>query len=380
MPLVRFPYINEENEIYDYESFWEWFEEHHSWFHYMLQKNRTPDGEFYTIFRSRLDKVNKELSFAMGFLDDGTIELVFVVQSLIKNIVFAEELAAAAPALPGWKFTGLMQEVAPHKLVNRDDASFTLNDVAFISTEHPDLPDLIDITLIFKKRQKDEETLRTEFACYNFVMQLIGELEMLTMIDQMNIREYKAGDPDLIPITKLKDFLHWREKEFVEKYKDVKRDDNKDAEDKHAVMDVAPVDGGLPIKMNIPNRYLLCREETVPYPWISSVHIKFEGSALDGLADYETSEKIKTFELELSVAVEMYAKGQLELFSTTSNGNYTIIFAGNEFREISKVIEETIAMYAEGLAITYIIVKDKYWNSINIVRKACMNNGGTFTA
>jgi hypothetical protein len=40
-------------------------------------------------------------------LDPQTAELILTPDGVVANIVFVEELVAAAPEIPGWKFTAL---------------------------------------------------------------------------------------------------------------------------------------------------------------------------------------------------------------------------------------------------------------------------------
>ena len=56
---------------------------------------------------------------------------------------------------------------------------------------------------------------------YMFLDIFLGELNVITSIDNINVASKRNFDQDLIPIHKLKDFLIWREKEFIEKYSEI---------------------------------------------------------------------------------------------------------------------------------------------------------------
>jgi hypothetical protein len=50
-------------------------------------------------------------------------------------------------------------------------------------------------------------------------------LNFATQIDTFAVLGRNQAEKELVPIEKLKDFLSWREREFTEKYRSVKRED-----------------------------------------------------------------------------------------------------------------------------------------------------------
>src|SRR5690606_37439330 len=52
----------------------------------------------------------------------------------------------------------------------------------------------------------------------------LGELSFMNNIDQITIISTASAEKELIPLSKLKDFLTWRQKEFIEKYENTRFD------------------------------------------------------------------------------------------------------------------------------------------------------------
>ena len=63
---------------------------------------------------------------------------------------------------------------------------------------------------------------------YIFLDNFLGEIDFLNNIDNLTTVSKKEAKKELVPIEKLKDFLTWRQKEFIEKYEGVRYDTEKE--------------------------------------------------------------------------------------------------------------------------------------------------------
>jgi len=59
------------------------------------------------------------------------------------------------------------------------------------------------------------------YGIYIFLDNYLGELDFLNNIDNLKVINKKEAEKELVSIGKLKDFLIWRQKEFIEKYEGV---------------------------------------------------------------------------------------------------------------------------------------------------------------
>src|ERR1700712_1845246 len=104
-PFTPFPTLEEEDEIIDYENFWDWFVKHERRFVQMLNIDHKGDNEFKNIFLGRLMEVWKECSFFIVKRENGVYEITFNISNQLRRVVTAEELVASAPVLKNWIFS-----------------------------------------------------------------------------------------------------------------------------------------------------------------------------------------------------------------------------------------------------------------------------------
>jgi len=215
--------------IKSYEDFWNWFRANERPFFNVI-KNR---GDFEQVFFDKLSPKLNELKqgffYLVGMVGEHTCELVITADGTIKNIVFVEELVNSAPKIDGWKFTALKPamdikgvdiQMAGHK--------FNSDSLSFYPIEHATYPDEIDLTIVYND-YTEENRNNIVIGTNIFLENYLGELELVEMIDNLSIIGKDNAKNELIPISKLKDYLHWRQKEFIERYEGVRRDTEDDS-------------------------------------------------------------------------------------------------------------------------------------------------------
>lgn len=334
-------------------SFWSWFLEHEGVFHAIVKSRKKVDEIFLEKLMPKLQAVNPHFYCLTGMHDEDTVELIVTAEGNIASFVFVEQLMASAPVLRGWKWTALKPPGGMDAFsVEMQGFKFDANNLYFFSNEHADYPDEIDITLVHPDLTEDNRATITNGA-FIYLDNALGELNVATLLDRVQVSGMD-GAQELIPIKKLNDFLLWREKEFVEKYKEVHRSTDKDTFTGLEGEDAQ----GLPM-VAIINKDLLEWDAKASHPWMLVVEIAFRDNN-NGMPYRETQELMSEFE-EALLALLPEGEGYLNLGRQTYNGIRSIYVACQEFRHVSKRTAALIAERKSRLVFDYHIYKDKYW-------------------
>ena len=186
----------------------------------------------------------------------------------------------------------------------------------------------------------------------------LGELKSVTTIDSVLVAGKHDAKRELVPIEKLKSFLEWREKEFVEKYHGVVKD-TKDMQ--HSILEAETANGGRLIAAM--NTDILNWGSKASHPWILSIEASYDGSSNGGLPEGEANQAL--WRLEERIAEQLKDEDGYVLIGHESADNLrSIYFACKDFRKPSKVVHQ-MSLDAPEWKIDYKIYKDKYWQSLN---------------
>lgn len=348
--------------IKSYADFWTWFLKHERKF-YQVVKSST-DGEyisrhFFEKIEPKLSEINEGIFYLAGMLDKNTVELVLTPEGVVENIVFVEELVSSAPKIKGWKFTALKPVVDIKNLsLEMAGIEFNKENISFYSNEDHKYPDEIDITLVHNDFSEANEDTVTN-GSYIFLDNLLGELNFVTIIDDLNIIHPSQAKKELVPIEKLNSFLNWRQKEFIEKYEG-KKSVIEDA--KYSILKGESKNGEIIIASI--NTVLLKWDSKASHPWIMKIEIEYDGSKNNGLPDKETKELLDEIEDEISKDLKDF-EGYLNVGRQMGLNNRKIYFACKEFRKPSKVLFSISKMYSSKIKVDYTVYKDKYWITFN---------------
>ena len=289
--------------------------------------------------------------------DDNTAELILTADGSVKNIVFFEELINCAPTPANWKFTALKPMLGiENAKIEMDNYTFDSDSLSFYSIDHKNYPDEVDIVVIHNDyNEQDKSTIIN--GTFLFLDNYLGELNSVTTIDNMSVISKDKTDKELIPITKLKDYLIWREKEFVEKYSGVRYNTKND---EHSILETKLESGNKLIA--VINTPLINWDRKASHPWVATMVIKYDGSKNNGMPNKRDYAALH--EIEQSILEEIKDEdGYLNIGRQTANGEREIYFACKEFRKISKIYYKVQNEYARKFELNYEIYKDKYWRS-----------------
>jgi len=344
-----------EEPIRNYADFWEWFQKKEKDFFYIVRTQRNLEKGFFDKLSSRLGELKDGYYYLTGMYDDNTVELVLTADGITKNIVFVEELVQAAPTIAGWKFTALKPPL-DIKDVGIEMAGYKFNgqNISFYANELKDYPDEIDITIVHTDLTDDNKAEITN-GIYIFLDNYLGELDFANNVDRLSVVSNQEAKKELVPIAKLKDYLTWRQKEFIEKYEGIRYHTENDS---CRVLE-AELESGDPL-IAVINTELLNWDRKASHPWISTMILKYDGSKRNGLPDKNDYSQLDDIEKEIMQELKD-ADGYLNIGRQTAENEREIYFACKDFRKPSKVFFEIQKKYADRFEIRYEIFKDKYW-------------------
>lgn len=348
-----------DESITPYLNFWIWFEKNEKSFFKVVKSNKDIDEKFFDVLSPKLESIKDGFYFLTGMYDDKTVELIITADGDTKNIAFVEELIDAAPKLDRWKFTALKPPLDIEN-VNIEMEGFTFNreNLSFYANEFPDYPDEIDITIVHSDLTEENKS-QIAIGVNIFLDNYLGELDFIANIDNLTILGRQDAKKELVPISKLKDFLNWRQKEFVEKYQDVRQNTEND---NYSMLEAALEDGSMLIA--IINTDLLDWDGKASHPWIAIFTIKYDGSHHNGMPGDDDFQLMETIEDDLAQELKDF-DGYLSIGRQTGQSQRTIYYACNNFRLPSKVFFKFQQQFKSRFEIEYNIYKDKYWQTFN---------------
>lgn len=338
-------------------DFWNWFQKNEKTFYQVVKKGKNIEVGFFDKLTPKLDELKDGYFFLTGMLDDNTAELILTADGIVKNIVFVEDLVNEAPIIDGWKFTALKPEMDINNTnIHMGDYEFSKENMFFYYNEFDEYPDEIDLVVVHQDYTEENKN-QIGNGCYIFLDNYLGELEFLNNIDNIKFKGPKEAEKELIPISKLKDFLNWRQKEFVEKYEGVWY--NTDS-DQHSLLE-ANLESGNRL-LAVINTEIIKWERKASHPWIAIFTLKYDGNKNDGLPTRDDYEKLDEIYDKLMEVLKDF-DGYLNVGRQTANNERDIYFACRDFRKPSKVFFQFQKQYSNIFVIEYDIYKDKYWQT-----------------
>jgi hypothetical protein len=347
----------EEKPITPYQEFWDWFIKNEKKLYKAIQHEDNIDEKVLDPLIERLHIVNEYFYCQVGMFNDTTADLVITAEGDIKSFVFVDDIIDAAPKLPNWKFTNLKPKDGTDLTTHMAGYTFSPETLGFIANIDPDYPDEIEITLIHKDFNAQNEKAITN-GSYIYLDTILGEYNAAIIIDSVIVKGTEGLENELIPIQKLENYLIWREKEFIEKYKGIRNsNDEKDTFSSYE----AKTKEGNPV-FAIMNRSLLDWDAKPSYPWMMVIEFTYEGN--NGLPNDENYKTMDVFEDELVILLKS-TEGYLNIGRQTGGNSRQLYFGCKEFKKSSKTTAALIQKYKTQLDITYDIYRDKYWRTLN---------------
>ncbi|MBS1638350.1 MAG: DUF695 domain-containing protein [Bacteroidetes bacterium] len=351
-----------EEPISNYTDFWQWFQLNEKMFRKTIGNAQRMEQEFFNKLSPKLDQLHKDIYMLAGMSDAGTVELILTPEGRIHNFVFVEDLVAAAPPIDGWKFTALKPALGFQGMAIKMGAySFNENTLSFYSNDDPNYPDMIDITIVHTDyRENNKQEIMN--GVFIYLDNVLGEEKSILVLDNVDFASRPPQGKELIPITKLVDYITWREKEFVEKYEATWFEVG---DGNYAIMEgINPAGEKIIASMNTE---LLDWDAKASHPWILHLEVKYDGRSRNGMPDEETISLTNDIVDEMSDQLKD-KEGYLWVGRKTGMNSREIYFACKEFRKPSRMAYAIQQKYSKQLHLEYTIFKDKYWFSLKQYR------------
>jgi len=347
----------EDEPIKNYDDFWKWFQSHSKEFFNVVKTQDDIENNFLNKLSPKLGELKEGYFFLTGMMDDDTADLVLTADGNIKNIVFVEELVAAAPSIDGWNFTCLKPPIESIDFgISMGGFKFNSENIFFYTIDHEQFPDEIDIVIIHDDYQEENNDIVGN-GLYIFLDNYLGELEFAQSIDNITFIEKSKAEKELVPISKLKEFLRWRQKEFIEKYEGTRFQTD---EDNYSLFE-GKVKSGNPL-LALMNTELLKWDSKASHPWVAILDFKYNGAENNGMPEEDDYQLLNSIEDDLIKELKD-ADGYLNVGRQTADGSREIYFACKDFRKPSKLFYEIEKKYSSKFEIDFDIYKDKYWQS-----------------
>jgi len=363
MSFLKNIFGKKEEPIKSYAEFWAWFQKNETAFFSVVKDRKNIEKDFFKKLSPKLEELKEGFFYLTGMHDEKTVELVLTAEGNTKNIAFVEELINSAPEIKGWKFTALKPSLNIED-VNIEMAGYKFNNenIHFYANELIEYPDEIDITIVYEDLT-EENKIQISNGIYIFLDNYLGELDFVSNIDNLTIVSKEEAQKELVPISKLKDFLTWRRKEFVEKYEGIRYDTENDS---YSILEAELESGS--ILLAAINTEILNWDSKASHPWVSVMKLKYDGSNNNGMPNTNDYELLNKIEEEIMKDLKDF-DGYLNIGRQTSKGERAIYFACKDFRKPSKVFFKIQQTYSDSFEIDYDIYKDKYWQSFERFNK-----------
>jgi len=359
MGFLKSIFKTKDEPIKSYADFWTWFLKNEKDFFTVVKNSRDIEKSFFNKLSPKLDELKDGYFYLTGMYDDNTVELVLTADGSTKNIVFIEELVDAAPKIVGWRFTALKPALDIKNVsIEMGGYKFNSDNLSFYANDLPDYPDEIDITIVHNDLTEENKNQILN-GTYIFLDNYLGELDFLNNIDNLITTSKSEAQKELISIDKLKDFLNWRQKEFIEKYEGVRYDTENDT---YSILEAELESGNKLIA--VINTELLNWDSKASHPWISVLTLKYDGSNNNGMPNEKDYKVLDTIEEEVMKELKDI-DGFLNIGRQTAKGERDIYFSCKDFRKPSKVFFKIQQKYSDHFEIEFDIYKDKYWQSFN---------------
>lgn len=344
--------------IQNYEDFWNWFRIHAHLFHRVIEEEGNVEKDFFHKLEPKLAELKEGYFYMTGMKDKTTAELIITADGTIKNFTFVEALIAAAPPIDGWEFTALKPSLDIKDVsIEMDGYKFSKSNQFFYSRDIPDYPDEID--LCFVHDEYTENNHQIEQGIFIFLDNFLGELDFASKIDNLSFSTKEKAVGSLIPIEKLKDYLNWREKEFIEKYEHAHFDS---ADEQYVLMEGKMSNGSVLIATI--NQTAITFDAKPSHPWILSFEISYDGKKTNGLPTDSVLSSLEAIESNLT---DLFTGSDDTIYigRQSADNLRSIFFACKEFRNPSRIAHTVQKNFEHLFQIDYDIYKDKYWRSFN---------------
>lgn len=343
------------------DLFWQWFAGNEHRFRELDTKDSDEALSFLDELIRNMKPFNPWLKALAGPYSGNGYELIITADGDVALFCKVEELIEQAPVLPNWQFTAHKPALGFDGIsIDLYEKKFNTETTCFYPIIHDEYPDEVSIILTHTEYNVEEDD-QFQAGGMIYLENGLGEEKTATRIDHYETGPLPGADSgiEVIPISKLADYLNWREKEFVEKYESfeaVRPEESfnlLEAEDSEGKPMLVTVDAGFkewPLRP--------------AFPWLFQVDINYKGNE-NGLPTQQQLEEMQVLEHQV-----------LELLGTSNTiyhiGHRTydnvrnLYFYSSEYNHNSQLLHRFIESVKSNYTLLFFVRKDKYWQSMEM--------------
>jgi hypothetical protein len=337
--------------------FWQWFVDNE---HRFTNLNKSESNQALVFLEELIDQMapfNPYLKALAGPHNDHQYELIITADGDIALFNKVEELVQAAPSLDKWVITAhkpaLGFEEISIELYEREFSAQTTQFYPVIDEHYPD-----EVAIVITHTEYNaEEDEQFQAGSKIYIENGLGELNTATKIDHYETGPLPGNGIDVIPITKLAEYLNWREKEFVEKYESVNIERPEEAfyvleaEDNAGKPILATIDGGF---KDWPLR--------PAFAWVIQVDIGYKGDE-SGLPTEKQLQELQVIEDQV---VDLFPKnGMVHYTGHRTYDNFrSVYFYASDYKPIADLLDQFADTFPTDYELMFFIKKDKYWRNM----------------
>ena len=335
-------------------SFWQWFVDNEHRFR-KLEKNDSDQAlSFLEELIQQMQPFNPYLKALAGPDNNGNFELIITSDGDIALFCKVEELIKAAPAVASWVFTAHKPALGFEGIsIDLYGLQFSTDTTSFYPIVQDDYPDEVNIVITHSGYNKELDD-HFQAGGMIYLENGLGEVNTATKIDNYETGPLPAADQgiEVIPITKLNEYLNWREKEFVEKYESVPAE----RPDTYHLLEAEDRDGKkMLLTVNMDCRYW---DKKPAYSWLLQVNINYTGDA-NGFPSEEQLIALQTLEEEMFTLLP--GDHAILAGNKTYDNCRNIYFYVSDYRTTAALLDKYIEGRETIYEIIFFIRRDKYW-------------------
>ncbi|MDA8692512.1 DUF695 domain-containing protein [Saprospiraceae bacterium] len=339
-------------------EFWNWFSEKQTKLLQAVKSQNNIQSEFISPVFNKLNQIQEGAFLLTGMMDDNTAELVFTAEGDILSFPYISELVSSAPQLKNWQFTAFKPSVdIPDFSIDMGPKSFSTDNIFFYPENDDYHPDEISIKLCYTDKYTDDENQLIENGTFIFLENYLGEIKTATQIDRLSFNHNVNSNMELNPISKLNDYINWREKEFIEKYEGTFHNSD---ESNYSSLEWEKGDRAI---VGVVNSDLIKWDKKASHPWIMVITIEFDENENNGMPTQELLQSYYQFEDRLRELLPD-KEGYIHVAQTTGLGKREIYYANKNYTRPIQILNEM----KDKVSFDYVIevFKDKYWKSMKL--------------
>jgi hypothetical protein len=348
-------YYKKEGEVQQtITAFWQWFVDNEHRFR-GLEKNDSDQAlSFLEELIAKMQPFNPYLKALAGPDNNGNYELIITSDGDIALFCKVEELVKAAPPVPNWVFTAHKPALGFEGIsIDLYGLEFTTDTTSFYPIVQENYPDEVSIVITHTEYNA---ALDEHFQAGGMIYleNGLGEVNAATKIDHYETGPLPGADQgiEVIPMSKLDEYLHWREKEFVEKYESVPAE----RPDTYHLLEAEDKDGKkMLLTVNMDCRYW---DKKPAYSWLLQVNINYTGDE-NGFPSSAQLIELQTLEEEIFTLLP--GDRTILAGNKTYDNCKNIYFYVSEYKTTATLLNQYVESKETVYEILFFIRRDKYW-------------------